>query len=184
MFARLVRVDPTVSPVTRDEAKSWLRVNHSHEDSLIDDLLLEATEYVEEQAEIQLSTVTWQWIGDGFPLGRMPIELNIGPVQSINSFQYVDTDGNTQSLTSADYRTAFNRMPGRLEPAYGESWPTTRNVVAAVTLDFEAGYSNVPTTAKRAIKYLVEDAYANRGPVGATDKADRWLDQLRWRLYA
>ena len=79
------------------------------------------------------------------------------------------------------YTVDADSAPGRIVPAYGEMWPTTRDQIDAVTVRFVAGYAgdgaspedlraNVPASIKRALKLLVNEFYQNRGDVviGAT----------------
>lgn len=85
------------------------------------------------------------------------------------------TDGggtDAQTLTAAtqnDESTLYNvdatSEPARIEPVEAQTWPSTLDIVNAVTVDFVAGYgaaSAVPENAKSAIKMMVADSYEHR----------------------
>lgn len=74
---------------------------------------------------------------DSFP---RCIHIPVAPVRAVQSVQYVDTDGVTQTLSSALYRVDSTSAPGRITPAYGEVWPATQAITNAVTVKYTAGY--------------------------------------------
>jgi uncharacterized phiE125 gp8 family phage protein len=96
------------------------------------------------------------------------IELRKPPVQSVSSIAYLDENGDSQTLSSSLYRTDLNSRPSRIEPAYGQSWPSTYGVSNSITVTFLAGYTTqalIPEQAKQAIKLLVSHWYSHRDAV-------------------
>jgi len=81
-----------------------------------------------------LITSTWEYKLDAFPV---EICLPMGPVQSITSIGYTDTDGNPQTFTDFQFDAQ-----GRLKPAVGFSWPGTEDSYDAVTVTYVAGALN------------------------------------------
>ncbi len=82
---------------------------------------------------------------------------------------YVDGNGATQTLSSALYQVDARSEPGRIVPAYGQSWPSTREQLNAVTITYRAGYTDadaVPKRIKQAIGLLAAHWYENREAVG------------------
>jgi uncharacterized phiE125 gp8 family phage protein len=163
---------PALEPVTLAEAKNHLRVDDDSENELIDALRVAAREYVETFTGRKLITQTWDLKLDAFPCERC-IELPFAPVSAVSSISYVDANGDTQTWASSNYTSDTPSgpfaMPGRIVPAYTVSWPTTRNVINAVTVRFVAGYGatvhTTPYLLRAAIKLLVGHWYANREPV-------------------
>jgi uncharacterized phiE125 gp8 family phage protein len=127
---------PTTEPVSLTEAKAWLRVDTSDQDTMISDIIAGARDYCEKYTGRALVTQTLAARWDAFP---EVIKLPRFPVASVTSIQYVDSDGTTQTLASTEYTTDIYSQPARITPAYGKSWPTTRDQVNAVTVTFVGG---------------------------------------------
>ena len=92
------------------------------------------------------------------------------PLQSVTSITYVDDAGDTQTLSSSLYQVDTKSQPGRIIPAYGESWPTVRsNTLNAVTVNFVAGYGDdpedVPAGLRHAVKFLCGHWFEQRETV-------------------
>lgn len=155
----------TEYPLLLEEAKASLRVTTDDENSYIQSLIAAATGYVEQATARQLVSATWTLKLDYFPA---IVYVPRPPLRSVTSIQYVDTAGDTQTLASTGYRVDTATLPGRIEPAYGESWPSTRDVSGAVTVTFIAGYggaSSVPEEIKLAMRLMVGHWYEHREPV-------------------
>lgn len=101
------------------------------------------------------------------PGADAPILLPCPPVQAVTSIAYVDADGASQTLDASKYTLIDNgAWKSEIAPAYGQVWPTTRDVEAAVTVTWTAGYgdaaADVPEDIKSAGLLLVADLYENR----------------------
>ena len=144
------------------------RVVDEAEYGYVHGLLDMATRWVERRIERQLLTATWKVYFDAFP---SEIELRKLPVASVTSVQYVDLAGVTQTLSASSYQTDYAApdRPGRIKPAYGQSWPSTRgSTYNAVTVTFKAGYgaaADVPETIRGALLLLVQHWYDRREPI-------------------
>lgn len=97
-----------------------------------------------------LVTQTWTIKLADFPCGGIP--LPAGPVTSVTSVTYIDTNGASQTLSSSAYTVVGigDRTGAKIVPAYGYSWPSTRDVPEAVTVVFVSG---VGTAAQALAKY-------------------------------
>lgn len=163
----------TAEPVTVSEAKAQAGVFHSAEDAMIERFVAAARESLEAETSRQLITATWEQYFKRFP---DVIEIRKLPVASITSVAYVDTAGDSQTLTvTTDYQTdlASPNRPARIKPAYGKTWPSTRAQFNAVTVRFTAGYGgadDVPSRIKQAILMLAAHFYENREPVADRQK--------------
>jgi uncharacterized phiE125 gp8 family phage protein len=107
--------------------------------------------------------VDWKLDGAAVPCGSDVLRLPFGNVTAIGFISYVDTAGVTQTWSSSEYRTDLPTgekcTRGRIEPAYGYTWPSTRSVIAAMTIRMTAGYgatrASVPESLKTGMKALI-----------------------------
>lgn len=157
---------PDTEPLTLTDAKRQLRVEHALDDEYIQGAIAAARSHIETVTHRQLITATWVLRLDEFPDGEGIIKLPRPPLQSITSVQYVDTAGDSQTLDSSLYTADVYSEPGRLMPAYGQTWPSTRAVPNAVTVTYVAGYgdawSNIPAQLRAALALIVADLYEHR----------------------
>ena len=152
-----------MEPVSLAELKSHLRVEDDDEDTLLRGLLTAARLYVERAQRRSFVNTTWTWTLDEFPSGYLRPPRS--PLSSVTSIAYVDTDGTSQTWDSDEYDVDTSVEPGRIEPAYGYSYPATYDQMEAVTVTFVAGYGtadDVPEATKVAIKMLVGHWYEHR----------------------
>ncbi len=89
----------------------------------------------------------WQERGGWGPLGLGLIRLPRNPVMNIVSVKYVDLNGVLQTADPSLYQFDTTREVGRLAPAYGQVWPSTRAQLDAVQITFTAGEGPVTTVA-------------------------------------
>lgn len=138
-----------------------------------------------------LLTQTWKLYLDEFPCGgtyrpgkgwvdKGAIHVPLPPIQSVSSITYVDTAGATQTLASSVYQVVNRQRQGSMiVEAYGQSWPSTRDIPQAVAVTFVAGYgaaSAVPAPIRQAIRASVVHWYENRGVV----EIGRAVNTLPW----
>jgi len=151
-------------PITASEAKASpsLRVATATDDTDIGVLIATARDMAETITRRAFVTQTWEYVLDGFPTGG--IVLPLPPLQSVTSIKYIDTNGTQQTLDALLYAVDTDSEPGLVVPAYGESWPSTRDEVNAVRVRFVAGYgdaADVPAAIKTWIKMRVGTLYDN-----------------------
>lgn len=150
---------PTRFPVTLDEVKDQLRISHTDSDSELTSLIVQATNYVEEQTGRRLITQTWKLTLDHF---ENETRLPYPPLSSISSITYQDQDNATQTLASSEYTVDTLSEPGRLVQAEAGTYPTTYNDLNSVTINFVCGYgdrTDVPEQLKQAIKLYIQWIY-------------------------
>ncbi|MCR4301083.1 MAG: head-tail connector protein [Sulfuricaulis sp.] len=154
---------PAQEPIARAEAKLHLRETDSGQDARIDGLIVAARQWTEEYLRRVLIERTLDLSLDAFP-----VEFSVPrpPLISVTSITYMDTDGATQVLATSGYRVDAVSEPGRITPAYGESWPSIRPVTNAVVLRFKAGYgtaaASVPEPIRQAMLLLIGEMYERR----------------------
>lgn len=165
-----VTVPAATLPLTLDEVKSYLRVEHDEDDTLIGMLIEAAVEYSENYTGRKLMTQTIEQTFDAFPSYeltnlRCALELRWTPIQSISSFVYVDVDGENQTLTTSHYIHDNFSEPNRLFPPHNESWKCTKAIPNAVKITYVAGYTqatDVPAQIRLAMLLMIAKNYEMR----------------------
>lgn len=163
----------TAAVLTANEAREHVRFDLGTDDILLNSLIARATRHCEHITKRQFLSATWTLSMDSF-CDRRYMTNNViyvprPPLLAVSSIAYLDSDGDSTTLDAADYRVDAQNQPGRIEVAYGEVWPVTRNVVNAVTITHTAGYgtaaTSVPDDIKHAILLLAGHWYQNREAV-------------------
>lgn len=165
MYGLVVAISPTTDPVSLAEAKAHCRVEQAEEDALLAGYIIAARQHLEQITGRALPVQSFDMTLDDFPCGSVPIALPRAPATSIVSIQYVDADGTTQTWASSNYQFDGSRDPARVVPAPNVFWPATQNRLAAVTVRFVAGYSQIPEPLRHAMLLLIGYWYANREAV-------------------
>lgn len=178
MRRRLTRTSaPAAVAVSTADMKTFLKVDHSDDDDLIDSIVSAATEQLDGERGLlgrALITQTWRLTLDDFPCDTWAnrhgsIWLPLPPLQSITSINYTDIDGNSQTVATSVYDVDTDSEPGRVFLKSGQSWPSVKDIPNAVQITFVAGYgdaaSDIPSPILLAIKNLALRAYDLRAPV-------------------
>ncbi|MCP4888494.1 MAG: hypothetical protein GY904_18005 [Planctomycetaceae bacterium] len=143
---------PESETLSLSDVKTQLLITNSDIDDRLRLFIPAIREESEKYLQRTLVSTTWEYRLDAF---CDEIELQYGPVQSITSIQYVDTDGATQTLAASGYQ--FTRK-GKLKPSYDNTWPSTRDQYDAVTITYLCGEThagNVPMDIKLAMQLWI-----------------------------
>ena len=168
-----IKTEPTALPVIVSETRDHCDYGSSDRDSYFSQLIKAAMKTVERWEWRSLITQTLEVRLDAFPSGDDDVIYVPRPrLISVTSVKYVDTDGTTQTLSASLYSSDVYTEPGRIKPAYGQVWPTTRSATMnAVTIEVQAGYgashSHIPEDTKQLIYILVKHFWDN--PAAVTD---------------
>lgn len=159
-----VTTKPTVEPVELVDAKLHLRIENEHtdEDGLIATHIATAREFCEgyQNRAYLMQTITMQF--DRFPIF---IEVPLPPLQSVTSIKYYDTNGDQQTLDSSVYKLDKISEPGKINLAYGASWPVIRgdiNGVEVVCVCGNVSANDVVARVKQAMLLIIGHLYENR----------------------
>jgi len=186
-MATLECTTPAASdPVTVAELKAHARITSgSVEDTYLTTLITAATDVVQRLTRRQLINATYAFGLRQWPSGNGPIELPRPPLSSVSSVTYVDSDGTRQTMDAGDYAADDARQPGRVEPVYGEVWPSARDEANSILITYVAGYgaagSSVPAALRQAILLMATHLYEFRDPVvigGSVAEVPRTVDAL------
>lgn len=101
------------------------------------------------------------------------ILIPLAPLISIDSIKYLDTAGVQQTLSNSVYKIDSVSEPARVLPAFGQSWPTTRQEINAVEVTFTCGYTvnnPIPEGIKSWMKIRLATLYENREEVAIMNR--------------
>lgn len=152
---------PTVEPLTVDQVMEHLRLDEY--ETMLPLLIASARVSAEAATSLALMTQTLDLYLDAFPAAE--IILPRSPLQSVTSITYTDTDGATQTLAASEYQVDTASAPPRIVPAYGKSWPSTRQQINAVKVRFVCGHTDaasVPADVKAWMLLSIGTAYEHR----------------------
>ena len=176
---------PSTPMFTTVEAKAFLRVDGSTEDSLIDDFVTAATREVENWIRRALITQTWTLNMDRFDRsfdehdvfsdgvhnipriaisGNDSIFLPRTPIQSVTSLKTTDVDDTQTTFNASNY--GLDEEVGRLFLNQNSTWPTNLRDHNAIEVIYVAGYgdadTDVPAPIRQAIRAQVIRMYEDR----------------------
>ncbi|GIV51702.1 MAG: hypothetical protein KatS3mg038_2223 [Candidatus Kapaibacterium sp.] len=184
---------PAFEPVTLQEAKQYLRVTHTHDDTTILHLIRAAREEIERSTQHGAGRRDWIVTGRSFQdLSLLTDERTIillpAPVIAISEIKY-RTGGVSVVLPSTEYRLDTSTQPAALMPAYGKEWPASDDDEDSVAIKFSVGYATIdeiPPAYKQAVLMLVEQSYIERGGVwaGPPYALQRAIQGLAWSVFA
>lgn len=181
--------NPSGLPVSVAEVKSRLRMA-ACETAFDDDIELQiyaAAEQLEKDSQRQILSATYEHSQDCF---SDQIRLKMRPVTSVTSVTYLDTDGTSQTLDSADWR--FDQSRQCVLPAVGESFPSTISDPNAVTVTYSAGYGSDSGCLPRLIKqciilavahWFMDPAEESAARIQGTPAYDRAVNLLQVGIY-
>lgn len=179
-------VEPTAEPLSVSEALTHLRVDDDESIDYVSSLIRTVRMQAENRTERTLMPSTWTLRLDAFPVCHAGlIELRQPPVTAVTSVTYIDADGVTQAVPTADYVLDPFSEPGRLLPV--DKWPVADSRPGAVTVVYTAGYANaaaVPAPIKHWMLLALTDLYELRQrsgekPALPQDFADSLLAEYR-----
>lgn len=163
-----VTTQPSEEPITVEDAKLHLRIDHNDEDTEIEALIVAARIHCEDITRRAFVTRTYTVELDAWPSDGV-ITLPYPPMIAVVAITYIDEDGNDYIFGGSNY--LVDAPTERIVLRRNAMWPTvTLQEVAGVRVAWSAGYGeadSVPVTYKAAIKLVLADLYENREAVNA-----------------
>jgi uncharacterized phiE125 gp8 family phage protein len=162
-----VTTQPTAEPLSLAAARAHLRVDHFDEDPVIAGFILAARQHIETITGLALCTTGYTMTLDDFPPGEM-ITLPREPVQSVTAVRYYNDAGTLVEWPSSEWEADLYSLPPRIRPRDGYTWPISKDRLAAVQIEFVAGFGGpemVPQSILQAMRVLVGHFYENREAV-------------------
>jgi len=167
MYRSLKEVTLSTTPLfTTAEAKDFLKVDTTADDTLIDNLIKAATESCQIYTnQYFLNTVVEQysdkWLGI--------YTLYKSPVSAITHIKYYDSDDTEQTWASSNYILDDVSKPARIGLAVDATLPSLSDRINAVHVKYTVGYgtasTDVPDGIKQAVLLTLGNWYENRQTV-------------------
>ncbi len=189
----IVITPPSVEPLTLAEARVQCHVDDAAHDAMLNACISGARAKCEGLIQKFLITRTVEQNFDAFPPVN-ELHLRGCPAVSIVSVTYTDPLGATQALDPSAYTLdATDFADPWLLPAYGTTWPATRDSINAVRVRYIAGFgaagADVPADVRVWLLMTTAYLFAQREAMDATgrvaDIPSRFIDGLLdpWRTY-
>lgn len=171
--------EPGSEPITTSEAKTYLRVDHTDDDTLIGALISVVRRRVEKDTGLAFISQTRKAYVTSFP-PTTQIQLPGTPVTSITSITYIDDGGTRATWDSSEYELRHGE-PDYVQLGFDYDWPDHRSKMDDVEIIYdcgEASANDVSELAKHCIKVGVELEY-DRDNLRNYEATRRAYDALR-----
>ena len=151
---------------TTAEAKDFLKVDTTADDTLIDNLIKAATQSCEEYTnQYFMDTLVTQYSDNWLEVYR----LYKSPVSTLTHIKYYDSTDTLQTLTASNYILDNVSKPARIGLAVDGELPTLADRINAVEVKYTVGYGtaspDVPDGIKQAVLLTIGNWYQNRQTV-------------------
>lgn len=150
---------PTTDAVTIEQAKKQCEIAESdtaHDEHLYQ-LIDRARDEFEADCDLCISSQTWKVFTDHID---DPMQLQKGPIQSITSIKYYDSNNALQTLDTSFYGfDVANRM---IRLKYNQLYPPATPRWDSWEITYLCGYSTVPPMAVQAMLILIEKYFLGR----------------------
>lgn len=188
---------PDSEPISLDEAKGYLKVDGTSDDTYITSLITTSRRMCEAYTGLSFVTQERQIKLDRFPVSDRSrgneITIPYGPVQSIDSVKYLNTDNVLTTMAEGtDYVVDTDSEICRIFPVSSNEltcWPSTRNLPNAVTVAYTAGFDDVsgiplPKEVTEAMYKQIASMYENRQDETMVNTSTGMSTQLNWNSKA
>ena len=177
---------PSSTPVSIDEAKVFLSVDHSDHDTLISSFIAAGVSRGEATTGTRFAEQTVQlWADHWSDLEILPI----GPVSAVTDITFQDREGSEQTVPSEDYELVGAGLSRSLRPSSGSGWPSdVLDETGAIGVTMTVGYSELPPSLVAAVLLMTGDLSAHRetasvgmpaGEIPMSMQVDTLLSQYR-----
>ena len=196
-----LKTPPTAEPITLEEAKAWLKVDHNAEDTLIQLMITTARERCE--SITGLSLMAQQWVAyvphwpmkteetwwDGVREGALhqepirAIALCRGPVCQIDAVTLFDVDENATIYPTNHY--LLDKARDRLVLKSGAPIPEGTRIINPIEITYTTGYELIPGVIKTSLLKLITHLYEHRGDENSglpSDVMELWRPFIRVKL--
>ncbi|QZE15356.1 phage head-tail connector protein [Halosquirtibacter laminarini] len=147
--------------ITMDQAKLQLRLTHNHQDALIEEIIEEASDWVERYSGRSLAPC--ELVGSASNWDEIE-EISKGPVRKIVSVKYIDEFGNLKELEEAQAHLDNRELTANIYFT-GELPLVDTQRHNAIEITMTAGYNadELPHIVKNAVRLTASTIFLNGG---------------------
>lgn len=185
---RLKLITPTTQAIPLAEAKEYLRVDQSDEDTIINRQVRSAESLVKNYLNQSLKNETYTYTLDNWPCPERDvwwdgvrdgainqltgdadyIDLPWGPFVNVTNFETIDDSDTSYTFASSNYKVDSTSKHGRVSLAEGAVWPATvlrsnSGIVITFTAGFGTDDSDVPEAIRQGVLETLGALYERRG---------------------
>lgn len=163
-----VITQPASEPLTLSEVKTFLRIDHSNEDTLLNGLIAAVRQCAEAFMRKSILSQTWLLALDDAATSVTPLPM--GPVQSITSVIAVNESEVGTTINSSTYH-----LTAAKDAVCFESTPISHRVEIRYIAGFGNAASDVPAAIRHGMLQHVAILYHHRETAGDLPDATRAL---------
>jgi len=154
-----VTTAPSILPVTVAQVKQQTNVDHSADDTLLEQYISAAVAHGQQLTGRYFVETGLQLDLDEFPAGNISLLPNL---QSVGSITYVNDDDERVTLNADQYTVKASGIVGHVDPV--DSWPEGTDVLVSLVAGWQVVSESVTTPADIQAWLLVKvaDFYAQR----------------------
>ena len=155
---------PPIEPVSLAMAKEFLRIDHDHEDTLIEGFIQAARERIESMGRLSLISRRRAYSSARVCAGRLVI--NHSPVKYVHKVSVIDGNDNAIEIPKNEIYINTRARPAVVEVRRRDLISDYAADPAAIIAEFEAGYGSspedVPMQLRQAVLLLLAQHYEHR----------------------
>ncbi|MFG1394561.1 head-tail connector protein [Xanthobacter agilis] len=157
---------PAAEPLTRAEAKAFLRIDHEADDVLVDALIAAARRAVEAATGRILLMQTWRFTRAAWPLSGV-IPAPVAPVAAILSALVTLADGSTVEVAPGVLSLKADRAPALIHvDARRAPQPGPGGIALTVSAGYGTSAADVPADLTQAVRLVLAHFYEYRDGSG------------------
>ena len=146
-------------PITLSEAKLFLKVDTTADDSVITNIIEQVVMFAEVHTSRELRPNQWYGITDEFDS-----VLTKNPVSQIDQIDYVNATGAISIVPLTTYQLKKQLLESKVILAYGMTWPSNiGNVVDPIRIAFSTSANSMLPIVKQDMLRHIAWEYENRG---------------------
>lgn len=162
---------PMVDPISVDQVKEHLRIEHSDDDAYLTSLIDAAVNFVDVDGVLGKPIIDRKFALEFRDYPTTPVRLPYANFKELDNIKVIQ-DGTLVTQDNDDFQIGSDGDFRTVEPVKGKEWPVADDVPYAYQIVYKAGLSGnaagVPATIKHALLLLVAHWYENRTATEAT----------------
>lgn len=156
---------PGAEPVTLEDVKTHLRIDHDQDDTFVAGLIAAARQICEAHTRRALITRTYALFLDVWPRDTRTLSLPNPPLIDVTLINTYDTNNVGTVFDDSRYFVDTSGMTGRV--VMTDTAPSASRDVNGIEIRYRAGYgatpAAIPPALRQGLRQLIAHLYENRG---------------------